>query len=152
VSRQSFEDARCVEGVLGRVAHLRRDTPPRWGRLSANQMLCHLSDSYGAALGERAVSPAGPPRRIVKWIALNLPVSWPRNLQTRPEVDPFSGGTKPSEFECDRRTLVSLIRQFVEAEAGQLAPKHPIFGEMSVPDWLRWGYLHADHHLRQFGL
>jgi hypothetical protein len=28
---------------------------------------------------------------------------------------------------------------------------HPIFGPMSKADWLRWGYLHMDHHLRQFG-
>jgi hypothetical protein len=28
---------------------------------------------------------------------------------------------------------------------------HPIFGRMSEAAWLRWGWLHADHHLRQFG-
>jgi hypothetical protein len=28
---------------------------------------------------------------------------------------------------------------------------HPMFGKMSAKDWMRWGYLHADHHLRQFG-
>jgi len=28
---------------------------------------------------------------------------------------------------------------------------HPIFGAMKPWDWMRWGYLHADHHLRQFG-
>jgi hypothetical protein len=29
---------------------------------------------------------------------------------------------------------------------------HPIFGAMSERAWLRWGYLHMDHHLRQFGV
>jgi len=29
---------------------------------------------------------------------------------------------------------------------------HPIFGRMSLWEWQRWGYLHTDHHLRQFGL
>ena len=28
---------------------------------------------------------------------------------------------------------------------------HPLFGRMSEAAWLRWGYLHVDHHLRQFG-
>ena len=28
---------------------------------------------------------------------------------------------------------------------------HPIFGRMSERTWLRWAYLHTDHHLRQFG-
>jgi hypothetical protein len=28
---------------------------------------------------------------------------------------------------------------------------HPLLGTMSNAAWLRWGYLHVDHHLRQFG-
>jgi len=28
---------------------------------------------------------------------------------------------------------------------------HPIFGQMTEKEWMRWGYLHSDHHLRQFG-
>jgi len=28
---------------------------------------------------------------------------------------------------------------------------HPRLGRMSEREWLRWGYLHMDHHLRQFG-
>ena len=27
---------------------------------------------------------------------------------------------------------------------------HPLFGPLTEPEWKRWGYLHADHHLRQF--
>jgi len=26
-----------------------------------------------------------------------------------------------------------------------------MFGRLSDAAWLRWGYLHMDHHLRQFG-
>jgi hypothetical protein len=29
---------------------------------------------------------------------------------------------------------------------------HPVFGQMSESAWLRWAYVHTDHHLRQFGL
>jgi hypothetical protein len=29
---------------------------------------------------------------------------------------------------------------------------HRVFGLMTVADWQRWAYKHADHHLRQFGL
>jgi hypothetical protein len=31
-------------------------------------------------------------------------------------------------------------------------PVHPILGSMSRANWLRWAYLHIDHHLRQFGV
>jgi hypothetical protein len=30
--------------------------------------------------------------------------------------------------------------------------RHPLFDAMSERDWMRWGYLHVDHHLRQFGV
>jgi hypothetical protein len=29
--------------------------------------------------------------------------------------------------------------------------RHPIFGELTDSERMRWGYLHMDHHLRQFG-
>jgi hypothetical protein len=37
------------------------------------------------------------------------------------------------------------------AKGTQWAESHPMFGGMTAKDWMRWGYLHADHHLRQFG-
>ena len=38
------------------------------------------------------------------------------------------------------------------AESGSLTRPHPVFGPMTRGAWLRWGYLHTDHHLRQFGV
>jgi hypothetical protein len=60
------------------------------------------------------------------------------------------GGTPPVEFERDRAMLIVVFDRFCHSSAN-LAPTHPFFGPMSRQDWLRWGYLHADHHLRQFG-
>jgi hypothetical protein len=31
-------------------------------------------------------------------------------------------------------------------------PPHPILGRLSRGQWMRWGYRHMDHHLRQFGV
>ena len=39
--------------VLRRLRALRQDSVGRWGRMSAHQMVCHLSDACRAALGER---------------------------------------------------------------------------------------------------
>lgn len=120
--------------------------------MSVHQMVCHLCDSYRAALGEKAVSPATRlfPRTIMKWVALQLPVNWPKGVKTRPEVEQGISGTPPVEFERDRAMLIVVFDRFCEPSAN-LAPAHPFFGPMSRQDWLRWGYLHADHHLRQFG-
>jgi hypothetical protein len=37
------------------------------------------------------------------------------------------------------------------APGRRLMLPHPVFGAMSDSAWRRWGYLHTDHHLRQFG-
>jgi uncharacterized protein DUF1569 len=116
-------------------------------------VLCHLNDSFLAVMGEKYVSPANGPlqRTVVKWIALYAPIRWPKGVPTRPEMDQFAGGSTPSEFDCDKRGLVTLIERFSNPKRDFEWSAHPIFGRMPDPEWLRWGYLHSDHHLRQFG-
>lgn len=89
-------------------------------------------------------------RTFVRWIALHSRLPWPHGVKTMPEVDQEIGGAKPVEFERDRRELEALIEQFAKRTNANLQP-HPIFGRLSTAEWQRWGYLHMDHHLRQFG-
>jgi hypothetical protein len=117
-------------------------------------MVCHLSDSFRIVSGQKLVSPATGPlqRTIVKWVALYVPLPWPGGILTRPEVDQEVGGTKPSEFAADLAELEALVALFTTREAGLDGKLHPIFGRLSEAAWLRWGYLHMDHHFRQFGV
>jgi len=77
-------------------------------------------------------------------------MKWPKGVATRPEVEQGIGGTAPVEFEKDRAELLLLIDRFCSAGVSLVIP-HPFFGRMTKQEWFRWGYLHADHHLRQFG-
>jgi hypothetical protein len=73
-------------------------------------------------------------------------------LVTRPEIDQVRGnGCSPGVFADDVATLVTLVDQFTARDRNAIWPAHPFFGTMSSGAWLRWGYLHMDHHLRQFG-
>jgi hypothetical protein len=122
--------------------------------MTAHQMVCHLSDACLMATGARPVSPATGllERSVVKWIALYVPLAWPAGIVTRPEIDQAAGGgTCPSDFAADVRRLAALIEQLAERPSDAVWPPHPIFGKMSHAQWMRWAYLHADHHLRQFG-
>ena len=105
------------------------------------------------ATGARQVSIASGPmqRTVIKWIALYVPLRWPPGIQTRPEVDPGAGGSRPVDFEADLAEVASLLKGIAAAGARRDWPPHPIFGPMSGAAWLRWAYLHTDHHLRQFG-
>lgn len=140
--------------VLGRLKAVRPDSPRRWGRMSAHQMVCHLSDAFLMGLGEKTVSDATGLRQrtVIKWIALYMPLPWPLGrIRTRPEIDQEVGGTTPGDFAADVARLEGLVEAVTAQPRSFEWPPHPIFGRMSEAAWLRWGYLHMDHHLRQFG-
>ena len=136
--------------IARRLRTVRTDSIPRWGRMSAHQMVCHLADACRMATGQKAVAPVpgALPPRVMKWIALYSPLPWPRGIPTVPELDQHLGGTTPLEFAADRAEVEALLNSLVSQETW---PPHPMFGRMSRADWLRWGYVHTAHHLRQFG-
>lgn len=140
--------------IVRRLALLGPEQPRLWGRMSAHQMVCHLNDSFLAVTGKRDVSPATGPiqRTLVKWLALYAPLRWPVGVMTRPEIDQEIGGTRPSAFASDLSELEALLRVVTTRPDCFDGHTHPIFGPMSRAQWMRWAYLHMDHHLRQFGV
>jgi len=139
--------------LLARLDQLRPDSPRQWGKMSPHQAMCHLTDSFRSMMSDTPITSVATPfsRIVIKFIALKAPLKWPRGVPTRPEVDQLIGGTKPVEFERDRAELRSAIEQFA-AKRGDTFQAHPMFGRMTTDEWQRWGWLHTDHHLRQFGV
>ena len=139
-------------GIVERLQSVQRDDQPRWGRMNVHQMLRHLADSMRIPMGEIEVSDAEAShmqRAILKWAALYVPLRWRRNFPTRPEIDQCRLGVRLDDFEADHRRAVALLQQLCAADLE--GKRHPYFGAMTRAEWLRWGWLHADHHLRQFG-
>ncbi len=119
--------------------------------MTAPQMICHLNDSFRAALGEKYVSPGTSflKRTVMKNWALWVPLPWPHGTKTRPEVDAEQGGTRPQEFAADVAEFQILFGRYCALKE---FPPHPLFGPMSPKERMRWAYLHIDHHFRQFGM
>lgn len=140
--------------IVKRLKLIQPDCRRRWGRMSAHQMVCHLSDAFRMALQQKSASKATGvvQSTVIKWIALYVPVKWPRGVPTRPEMDQEIEGTSPGDFAADLAELESLLESISAARKDYQWPAHPIFGPMSESAWMRWAYLHVDHHLRQFGL
>ena len=114
-------------------------------------MVCHLSDGYRLLTGRPTALAATPlPRFVMRWIALYAPMRWPAGILTTPDLDQDRGGTRPAEFAADVAELERLLIAFTADHRDRYF--HPIFGHMSESEWMRWAYLHADHHLRQFGV
>lgn len=151
--KRDLADSTQRVALVDRLRRLTPDSPRQWGRMTPHQAVCHLSDSFRAIMGDKSASSIATPfsRTVIKWIALNVPMKWPPGVKTMPEVDQEVGGTKPVEFARDRHDLEALMEQFAVKQGRELQP-HPMFGPMTTEQWQRWGWLHMDHHLRQFGV
>ncbi len=140
--------------ILTRVAALTPASQRRWGSMTPNGMLCHMNDSFKSTMGQRNLKTLKPPlpRRFMMFVALWVPLKWPPGIPTAPECDQKIGGTPPVDFESDRAEFYALFERFTQQPRLFEWQPHPMFGSMTDKEWMRWGYRHMDHHLRQFGV
>jgi hypothetical protein len=136
--------------MLARLDRLSPAQLPRWGRMTASRMVCHVSDALRHALGELDVRPVRSPlqHRPVNWLVIHL-LPWPRGRAKSP---PEFLAREPASWEADVAALRELVQRF--ASRGPDAPWRvsPVFGRISGRDWGVLAYRHLDHHFRQFGV
>jgi hypothetical protein len=152
MAMRSLADEADAGELRRRLGAIRADSRGLWGRMTAPQMVCHLCDACRMALGEKAVRPVavGVRAALLKMLALYVPIRWPAGkVQTVEELDQAINPAVCRDFAVDVADLERLMRVLASSRA--LSPTHPIFGPMSHGDWMRWAWLHTDHHLRQFG-
>ncbi|HEY5057072.1 MAG TPA: DUF1569 domain-containing protein [Acidobacteriaceae bacterium] len=136
--------------IRTRILSLTPNDVPQWGIMTVNQMICHVREAYVYALTDAPVDfiPLPFPPRVVKQFALKLPTPWPHSTTTIPQLKLNAPGMACTNFEQDRDTLLASFDSF--SALANHTRDHPFFASMEHADWMRWGYLHADHHLRQF--
>jgi hypothetical protein len=151
--RKTLASAADREEIERRIGALTTDAVRMWGMMSVGGMICHLDDSFQLGLGERNVTPVRLPipRGLIKYLALRTSMRWTKNMKTMDEVRQGGGGSCPGPFTADQARLLDTVARFSACQRLAQA-QHPFFGAMLADDWLRWGYLHADHHLRQFSM
>ncbi len=129
------------------------DSNGLWGKMNVHQMLCHCSDQIKLALGDLSAKPIGGwfHRTVLRFMVLYV-IKIPKGkVPTVPEINQQKQGTKPVEFEADRKVLLDLISRFLDNPDIKIFP-HPAFGNLNRKEWSRMMYSHIDHHLEQFGV
>jgi hypothetical protein len=149
---KTLANPRDKDEILRRIQSVRQYSPRKWGKMSAHQMICHLSDGFRLYMGEVQARPAKTPlpAALMKTVALWAPLKWPTGFKTAPEIDQEIDGTPPAIFEGDIADLQDLIARFTRKPYDFVWPLHPHFGFLTEKEWMRLAYLHCDHHLRQF--
>ncbi|WP_213806895.1 DUF1569 domain-containing protein [Granulicella sp. dw_53] len=147
---KSLASADVLSETAARLRSVSVDDRALWGRMTATKMVRHLGHAFEMALGERMVEPVkGVPPTVMKWMALRSGFRWPKDYATPPDLLRAVQESCGEEFEVLRCSAMEKMERMVRAS--DWAATHPILGSMTEKDWMRWGYLHTDHHLRQFG-
>jgi hypothetical protein len=142
-------DAGVRDSLVQRLLTLTPERRPRWGAMSAPEMVSHLIESCRMACGELKAAPkAGPLRVFPLNYAIIHWLPWPKGAPTAPELI----ARVPESWDRDIDELVARIRKFCERGQGKRWPEHPAFGALSEDSWGVLVYRHIDHHFEQFGI
>jgi oxepin-CoA hydrolase / 3-oxo-5,6-dehydrosuberyl-CoA semialdehyde dehydrogenase len=149
-SRLSF-----LRDVFGEaVRELRPTTPPRWGRMSAQQMVEHLAWTFRISTGQIQVECLIPEARR----ALFKPFLHDQRPSPRDFRNPLLAGGLPPLQHAELGQATGDLQRQIERfllEASGVAPTrhvHPVFGPLTAEEWSRAHVKHCHHHLLQFGL
>lgn len=143
-----LHDPAYCAAVGKRLAALRPDCHPKWGKMSVDQMLWHVNQTLQLHLGEIAAprGKTGLPRGFIKFLVLNLP--WPKGSPTLPTLL----ANQQYDFAHEHKRCQQLIDKFTRKGLDEQWPENPLFGRVSGTDLSRLQAKHLDHHLRQFGV
>lgn len=134
-----------------RLATLRADTRPHWGKMTPVMMLRHLRFSMEASLEELQLEDRSNflTRSVLKWV-ITGPLPFPKGVPVPKEFLP-----EPTEaFEAERRILLEKLRAFAARVGEKPDHKTPtlMFGPFSLRAWSALHGKHFGHHFQQFGL
>ena len=141
--------------IVHRVHKLTADTKPQWGKMSVNEMFCHVADPFRDLLGMRETKMIVP--FFIRPLAKMLLLSKRPFGKNAPTLKIYlqgskGGGTKPTNFDNDKKLLLDLIKKLSSTDASFQFHPHPGVGKLSRDEsgWFMWK--HLDHHLKQFGV
>jgi len=142
-------DPAVKQEIIDRIHQLDTNTPARWGRMNAAQMLAHvqlpIAIAYGThrPKGSFLLRVIGPLFKGKLWDQK----PYKHGLPTDPTFV-MTGLSK--EFESEKQKLVEMVNRFTEMNIA--VEKHPVFGKMTKENWGKAIWKHLDHHLQQFGV
>lgn len=137
--------------LQARLQNLTSETAPKWGKMTAPQVVLHCQKPLDVADGKLILK-----RSLIGFLFGKMARNsflkndeFKRNMPTAPEFRVVS----TPDFEKEKQVLLSLVDKFGTMGTQVLAnKKHPFFGTMTDEEWGILLFKHLDHHLNQFGV
>jgi len=145
------------EELRRRLDGLRPETPARWGKFTAPQMVAHAIQSIGMMTGDLHVA-----SKPVPWLVSHAPlkhlliyvIPFPKGLPTAPELlaRPCVDGVSAQGWTDECTAFEAALLRIPAVEKDAAWPPHPALGTLTGSQWGTLQYRHLDHHFRQFGI
>ena len=136
--------------LLRRLNQLSPSSQALWGKMDVAQMLAHLTVNLDMVTSDKKVTQVFIGRlfgSIAKRDILKKGIQ-PKNMGSFSQLII----SDHREFQNEKKELQSQLERFIRGgAAGITRQPHAFFGHMTPIEWARLGYIHMDHHLKQFG-
>jgi hypothetical protein len=129
------------------------DQPPKWGKMTFQQMIEHMSDFIRLASGKVAypeiITPKEKLPKLKEFLESDIPFRENTLNPLLPAIPPPVRNATIEEAINEIATEISFFFTVFEKNHLQIT-RNPIFGDLNYEQNVLLLYKHATHHLRQF--
>ncbi|TSJ46709.1 DUF1569 domain-containing protein [Fluviicola chungangensis] len=142
-----------LESVLSHLNKLTPEKQPAWGKMSAQRMVEHLTDTLRIATGENPqelIIPEEKVERMVAFLYSDKPMAQNMEVPFAKEGTPL----RNEELELAIDEFVDVYLEFQElfAQNPELKTVHAYYGPLDYEQWNLLNKKHLTHHFTQFGI
>jgi len=141
-----------VDNLLNRLDKVSSETKPKWGKMTAPQMVAHLNVAYEMTLEDKHKRPNAIARFLIKILAKPTvvgPKPYPKNGRTAPEFIIKD----QRDIAIEKQRLKGYMSEMlaIGGDAFHNRESHAM-GKLTKDEWNMLFAKHMDHHLQQFGV
>lgn len=142
-----------IETIVHHLNQLNEDTAPKWGSMTAQKMVEHLTDGVWTGMGKKKMT--------CPYEGEKLQRSYDFLMSENPMPVMFKAHFVDDNAPLRNDEFALAVDEFIEAwcdfeEYAETNPDavhtHPVFGDLNLSEW-RWMHRkHFTHHFTQFGI
>ena len=136
------------------LAQLQPDTPGRWGKMTPQHAVEHLSYVVKLSNGRATMPQATPEEQLPRYREFLRSDRPFRENTVSPVMPPEPLPLRYPDLETAKAKVQAELEEFYRYFAAHPDARtvNPVFGPLTREEWERFHVKHFTHHLRQFGL
>jgi len=143
-------------GIFLALQDLQENSMPAWGIMGAQEMVEHLADFFDVSSAKIHIPLAVPEDHLPKYKAFLFSDKQFRENTKAPAsvLGEMPLPLRTASLQVAKENLQQSVRDFYQffQQYPGAQTLHPVFGVLTLDEWILLHYKHVTHHLRQFRL